>query len=254
MAALPRPPTPPRAHRSWWRALTPATLLARLLPQACYLCAAPAGRHVLCPACAAALPALSAARCPCCALPSPGGQRCGACLSHPPAFDATWAALAYSGGVEHLVHGLKYRHRLALAPALGQMLLATLPAPPALDCLIPLPLHASRLRGRGFNQAMEIARPLARAWRLPLWPLAAVRERDTTPQATLPWKARQANIRGAFRVERPLTGLRVGVVDDVMTTGATLHAFAQALKDRGATHVTNLVVARTLPGHGRESG
>jgi ComF family protein len=112
--------------------------------------------------------------------------------------------------------------------------------------VMPVPLSAKRLRERGFNQALEIARPLARALRLPLDPISLTRTRETPPQSRLPWRARQDNMRHAFACARDLTGASVIVVDDVMTTGATLDAVARALKDQGAQRVANWVAARAL--------
>jgi len=113
--------------------------------------------------------------------------------------------------------------------------------------MIPLPLSAQRMKERGFNQAQEIARPLARQYGVPLLAESCVRVRDSAPQASLPWKERQANIRHAFECRIDLTGKRVAVIDDVMTTGATLNEFARVLKLHGAVWVENWVAARTLP-------
>jgi len=112
--------------------------------------------------------------------------------------------------------------------------------------LMPVPLSRQRLRERGFNQALEIARPVARALRLPLDTSSLVRVRETTPQTLLPWRARKSNVRHAFECCRDFSGQSVIVVDDVMTTGATLDAVARTLKDHGAAHVINWVAARAV--------
>lgn len=114
------------------------------------------------------------------------------------------------------------------------------------DLIVPLPLHPLRLRERGFNQALEIARIVARAWQLPLDYRSCERSHHSPPQASLPWKERLRNVRGAFLCRSDLTGRHVAAVDDVMTSGATLNEFARSLKKAGAARVTNLVVARTL--------
>ena len=219
-------------------------MLKNLFAGACFLCRG-AARGLLCDACAADLPALAAPRCPRCALPSPRGEPCGRCLARPPAFDATVAALAYAFPADALVHALKFRGELALAPLLGDLLERALAAaaPPPVSCIAPVPLSARRLRERGFNQALEIARRLSRRARIE--PALVERARDTPAQFDLPWRERQRNVRGAFHVPRILEGLSVAVVDDVMTTGATLDEIARALKAAGAARVVNWVVART---------
>ncbi|MDD2988744.1 MAG: phosphoribosyltransferase family protein [Zoogloea sp.] len=151
--------------------------------------------------------------------------------------------LDYGFPLDRLVQALKYGHRLSVSRLFVE-LLAAQPMPEA-DLVIPMPLHAARLRTRGFNQAAELARPLARRWGLPVVLDGVVRDVDTAPQAGLPWKARAANVRGAFRVTAGVEGLRVVVVDDVMTTGATLAELARSLKGAGAVSVENRVLART---------
>lgn len=220
--------------------------LARLLPQDCTVCGQGSGKHLVCAACSAGLPQLAGPLCPVCATPTADGAVCGACQSSPPHFDATTAAFSYAFPVEHIVQGLKYRHRLPLAVWLAEALMGRVAAAGA-DCIIPLPLSARRMQERGFNQAQEIARPLARQLGLPLVSDACARVRDGAPQASLPWKERQANIRHAFECRIDLSGKTVAVVDDVMTTGATLNEFARTLKLHGAARVENWVAARTLP-------
>lgn len=220
---------------------------ARLLPQDCYVCSDGSGDRPVCGACEAALPRLAGPLCPVCAMPTGAGATCGACQKSPPHFDATSAPFSYAFPVAHLIQGLKYRHRLPLAGWLANEI-ATCITSPRVDCILPLPLSAQRIKERGFNQAQEIARPLAQGLDLPLVPDACIRVLDSAPQASLPWKARQANVRHAFECRIDLTGKTIAVVDDVMTTGATLNEFARTLKLHGARRVENWVAARTLPG------
>lgn len=222
--------------------------LAAVIPQDCLLCRAAAGDRLLCAACTEALPRLSPECCPVCALPTPGAQTCGPCLRQPPHFDATRAVFRYEFPLDRLVQSLKYAHRLASADFLGREL-ACLPTPlPACDLILPVPLAAPRLAERGFNQALELARPLARSCGVPLETRHVRRHRDTTPQASLPWKERAKNIRHAFECDIDLAGMNVVVVDDVMTTGATLDELARTLKAHGAIRVENRVLARALKG------
>ena len=218
-------------------------LLAKLLfGGSCFVCRG-ASRELLCEACREDLPRLGDELCPRCALPSPGAAVCGRCLSEPPAYDATTAALAYDFPADTLVHALKFRGELALAPLLGSLLSASI-ASWSVDRVIPVPLSTARLRGRGYNQAVEIARHLARG-KLDID--VCVRHADAVAQTELPWDERRRNVRGAFGCRRALTGASEAVVDDVMTTGATLDELALTLKRAGAARVVNWVVARTLP-------
>ncbi len=209
----------------------------------CLLCGGEGGPELLCAACIAELPALPRS-CPRCALPSPAGAVCGSCLTHPPHFDATLALWRYEFPCDGLVQALKYRGRLALAGFFARSL-ASRPMP-EVDLIVPMPLHPKRLAERGFNQAFEIARGLARHLRRPVEPRGVLRVKDTLPQTDLPYEERAKNVRGAFLCKPDLSGASVAVLDDVMTTGATLDELARALKRAGATRVENLVIARAV--------
>jgi ComF family protein len=220
----------------------------RALPQRCELCAAPSGDELICKACARDLPRIGPA-CPVCALPEPGGRACGSCLAHAPAFEATIAAFAYAFPVDRLIHAFKYQGRLALAEWSAAAILAERlrlgRADP--DRLVALPLSVERQRERGYNQAAEIARAVAARTGIPLFSAGVRRIRAAPPQAMLPWAARERNVRGAFACDADLTGLRIAVIDDVMTTGASLSELARILRGAGAAGVENWIVARTLP-------
>jgi ComF family protein len=216
--------------------------LSALLAQDCVLCAAPSGDALFCAGCERDLPALGEA-CPQCASPSPGAAVCGACLSSPPAFDATVAPWRYDFPVDRLVLALKYGGRLALAEAFGDALAARIGSR-RVDAMVPMPLAPARLRSRGFNQAMEIARRCARDTGVRLDPALVARVRDTPPQTDLPDAARAANVRDAFGCTGFVAGMSIAVVDDVMTTGASLAELARTLKRAGAARVENWIVAR----------
>jgi len=222
----------------------------------CLLCRGAAGHardeSLLCAACDRDLPRLRAGGlCPRCALPSPDGALCGACLAAPPRFDATVAALAYRFPTDVLIQALKFRGALAFAAPLGRELAQRVAggaaAAACVDSVLPVPLSTARLRERGYNQSMEIARGVARSTGVKLEPWLCERSRDTRAQVDLPAADRVRNVRGAFRCPRPLDGIAVAVVDDVMTTGATLDEIAGALKRAGAARVVNWVAARTFP-------
>ncbi len=212
----------------------------------CFLCRG-AAEAILCAECDAELPRLPAELCPRCALESPGGALCGRCLAAPPHYDATLAALAYRFPADVLLQSLKFRGELALAPLLGGLLAARIAGAPRVDRIVPVPLSARGIAARGFNQAMEIARELARASGAQLAPMLCARVRDTAAQLGLPRAERSANVRGAFACRGFVAGLSIAVVDDVMTTGATLDEIARTLKAAGAERVVNWVVARTPP-------
>ena len=210
----------------------------------CFLCRGAARAGLLCDGCDADLPRLPEERCPRCALPSPGGLACGRCLAQPPAYDATEAAIAFAFPADVLVHALKYRRELALAPFLAGLLRPRLVHAGGVSAIVPVPLSTARLRERGFNQALEIARGLAGG---PLRPDWLERTTETPALAGLALADRAKAVRGAFRCTGPAAGATVAVVDDVMTSGATLDEIARTLKNAGATRVVNWVVARTLP-------
>ena len=219
-------------------------MLSSLFGGTCFLCRG-AATGVICAQCDADLPRLAGALCPRCALPSPRGETCGRCLAHPPSYDATVAALVYAFPADALVHAFKFRGELAIAQVLTQALLAR--TAPAAELMVPVPLSAARLRSRGYNQALELARELARGTRVPLDFTLCERQKDSPAQSDLPLAERARNVRGVFRCTGDVRGKTVAVVDDVMTTGATLHELAATLKAAGAARVVNWVVARTLP-------
>jgi ComF family protein len=227
-------------------------MVSALLPQRCALCAEASGEAMLCAPCMNALPVAGPA-CPRCALPSPGAAVCGACLRHPPIVERTLAACLYAFPLDRLVQALKYGRQLALAVPLGDALAAAVMRAPAAgrpDALVPLPLAARRQRERGFNQAIEIARVVGRRTARPLCH-ALRRPVDRPAQAGLSLRERIRNVRGAFVVAQPVAGSHLAIVDDVMTTGATLDAAARALRAAGAVRVDAWVVARALPPRGR---
>jgi len=240
-----------------WRYRWPRAVLGALLPCACALCGetAPA---VVCTPCRERYAAPGGLRCPCCANPlgahEQAGQRCAGCIADPPQFDATLAAADYAAPLDALLLRLKFGAQLPLAPWFAARLVdAVLAQPgwPLPELLCPVPLGPHRLVERGFNQALEIARPLSAALGMPLRPRLLMRAVDTAAQSGVAPSERAGNIRGAFAVADAalewVAGRHVGVVDDVMTSGHTLNEIAATLKRAGAARVSNLVFARTPP-------
>ena len=230
-------------------------------PQYCLLCNAAAGEQAVCPACLAELPLHDAPACPICAHPSAHAldrahpatsdrvytDICGDCLKHPPRFLRSLAAYTYRFPLDKLIGALKYHQQFAVIDILTAPLIA-LAAGPLPDALVAMPLHPHRLRERGFNQSLLLARRIARQLRLPLLQTACRRVRDTPPQTTLPVKQRRSNLGNAFTCADSVAGKRIGIVDDVMTSGSSLDSLAQALLQAGALEVECWVAARaTLP-------
>jgi ComF family protein len=183
-----------------------------------------------------------------------GDQRstCGECLSTPPHFDQTIVATDYSAPFDQLVLALKFGHRLPLATLFSDLLRDAILRQAEQDLpqiLCPVPLGAQRLRERGFNQSLEIAKPLASQLGITLQSALLRRVRDTVQQSGLHPDARQKNIRNAFTLNDTaielVQGKHIGLIDDVMTTGTTLNEIAALLKRFGAAKVSNYVFART---------
>jgi ComF family protein len=224
-------------------------LLDAVYPRVCVLCGASGAQgRDLCAACAAELPNVACA-CSRCGRPliRSGGNVCGRCLRKPPPYADVFAPLRYAEPVDRLIAEYKFRGRLTHAALFSALLIEAAEAserrPPEL--LLPVPLHRSRLRERGYNQALELARPLARHWGVRVDAFALTRVRATAAQMQLPAKQRLKNVRGAFALRE---GVRlpesVAVIDDVMTTGATVSEIAKLLRRAGVKRVEVWAVAR----------
>jgi len=220
-------------------------VLARGVKKRCALCGSTASDSGLCAPCRDDLPWLPVARCPSCALPTPGGALCGVCLRSPPAHDGVACAVTYEFPVDALVRALKYHGQLAAARPLAGILARALGREPLPDVVVPLPLTDARLVERGFNQASEIARLLSGPWRTAAGRSILGRRGHAQAQASLTLDARRRNVLGTFECLGNVAGLRIAVLDDVMTSGATLDEAARVLKRAGAASVRGWIVART---------
>lgn len=220
----------------------------RLLPTACLLCGAHGqGPLNLCQGCCANLPWTEHA-CERCAAALPESLLCPHCQQHPPSFAKTYVPFWYRPPVSDLILQLKFQGELSAASTLGLLLsrrllncIDTYP-----DALLAVPLHRSRLRERGYNQALEIARIVSKQLAIPLLLSGVERVRATAPQSALRNHLdRQRNVRGAFRLERGFAeAAHIAILDDVMTSGATVQALATTLKQQGVVRVDVWICAR----------
>lgn len=220
-----------------------------LLPGCCLLCGAHSHRlRDICISCERDLPALPAG-CTHCGTPlAASGQtgRCGNCLRHPPPQDLLLGAFRYSFPLDRLIQRFKFHGEQACGRVLGELLASQLQAPASPECIVPVPLHARRLAERGFNQAEELFRPLARRLRVPLRGDLIVRQRDTAVQSGMDALGRRRNVRDAFAVNTAALPAHVAVVDDVVTTGSTVGEIARVLKRAGVACVEVWTLARTI--------
>lgn len=219
-----------------------------LYPGACLLCGSPiAGETGFCDDCRCELP-YNRSCCPSCALPmrDSGGLPCGRCSRHPPPFSRSQVPLLYQPPLNRLIGDFKFRRKLHLAVPLSRLLLDHLPGgQPLPDAILPVPLHPRRLRERGFNQALELARILAGELGLALDWRSCRRVRATPPQSGLDRQMRRRNLRAAFQADATVSGRYIAILDDVITTGATVTAVSLALLQAGAARVDVWALART---------
>jgi ComF family protein len=224
-----------------------------LFPPLCIACREPGASSGFCAACWSTIQFLDGPLCRCCGMPFDvplDDAQCAACLTHPPAFDRARAILRYDDVSRVPILALKHADRLDLVPGFGQWLeRAGRELLAGSDLIVPVPLHRTRLWRRRYNQAAELARNLSRRTGLPLDTAALVRSRPTPSQGIMPSaKARRRNVMGAFRVPKreSVAGLHILLVDDVLTTGATVEAAARALRRAGAAGVQILALARVV--------
>jgi ComF family protein len=231
------------------QSLIRSKLLQLLFKQHCLMCVASTNNgYSLCKACLDSLPLTPNPACQQCGLGSQG-TICGNCLKHPPYYDATTALFSYTFPTDAILQHYKYSNAIYLSKTFGH-LLADEVLDDDIDMIIPMPLHPARLKERGFNQSLEIAKIIAEQLNLPLDSKSCRKIKNTPPQASLPLKERIKSIKGAFEMNpessyNQINGKHIAIIDDVMTTGASLNELAKTIKKSGAAKVSCYVLART---------
>lgn len=226
------------------------SMLFRLIPGRCVVCSGKTGRQLdICPGCQRDMPKMLN---PCwqCGLPIEDRKdSCIECIKQPPIFSHCFTAFSYASPIDNLINRFKNQRNLAIGQTLGILLARgyvsnhrSFP-----DCWLPVPLHPSAFRKRGFNQALELGYCIAATTGKPLLGAAIRRDRNTSEQKHLSKADRLKNMRLAFSTKVDFTGLKVGIIDDVITTGATTSAIAETLLEAGADDVEVVAVARTPP-------
>ena len=216
----------------------------RALPQSCFFCG-DSGDETVCVPCAADLPRLAEQACPRCQLDAANGEVCGRCLKKPPVWEHLVALWRYEFPLDKAMVSAKYHHAFAIYRWVAAQQNAWPFAASA--TLIPVPLAELRLQSRGYNQAQLIAEEMAKRFALKVDANAIIRSRETDVQQHLNWSERRENVRAAFVATRSFAGESVVLIDDVLTTGATLNSLAGALLDAGAARVDAFVLARVMP-------
>ena len=225
------------------------TILKTLWPTQCLLCRVTTPGKALCQPCLQTLP-WNTTYCYRCGLSLHQPILCGACVTRPPTFDKTIALFRYEAPITQFITQLKFNKQLLYANLLGKLLRNyllekhcqdSLP-----DCIIPVPLHRIRLRQRGFNQALEIAKPISKKLKVPLALDLCQRIKNTQPQTELPATKRAQNIKNAFAMQSALSAKHIAIVDDVVTTGNTIRELSHLLQKNGAEKIEIWCCARAM--------
>jgi len=220
-------------------------LYSNILPIPCRLCGAHCQQHLLCDACIKDLPLLGPA-CPRCAMPTTHAQLCGKCLNTPPIQDLSFSLFRYHDPIDRLIADFKYHDKTYLSQLFSTLMLEKLTARALPQLLIPIPLHCKRLRQRGYNQSLELAKCLSKQLNIPLSNHTLNRTKDTPPQASLPFKDRKSNIQHAFSLMDSNIPAHIALIDDVLTTGHTANAAAKCLRLKGVETIEVWTIARTI--------
>lgn len=216
----------------------------------CLLCSSRTKTHFgLCQPCARDLPRIGQ-HCSICALPLQSNQEiCGQCIKKKPHYDSIITPCYYQDPLVKIISTFKFNQQPPLAKLLAHLLLTELQSfhqtNPLPDIIIPVPLHKKRLWTRGFNQAFEIAKPIAKKLAIPLNHKLCTRIKNTTPQHQLNAKQRRHNLKNAFIIDESINATHVALVDDIVTTGTTVNEISQLLRTYGFKHITVWCCART---------
>jgi len=238
----------PQSFSKW---LIKTHLIQHTCPLCSELCLDP-DNEFICASCKSALPVIEN-QCFQCGLPlnkvdtTDISMRCGQCLVSPPAFDLCISPYHYALPINQFITQLKFRHQLHYARILADLLITKIEqhAENLPECIIPVPLHSSRLRQRGFNQALEIARPIAKKYGIPLDTKSCSRIISTPPQMEQDKRTRQKNVKNAFSVSPDFNYTHIAIVDDVMTTGHTLNELSRVLREQGAKRIQVWATSRS---------
>lgn len=221
-----------------------------LFPARCVLCGGPGRQGIdLCPACETELPRIDPA-CPACGMPltESGHLLCGQCLHSPPPYQRTISPFYYGPPLVQLITRFKFNHRLMMARVFASLLARRIDTGKHRpECIIPVPLHPRRLRERGYNQSLEIARLLGKALGIPVDYRLCRRSRYTAPQSGLAAGERKRNVKNAFGLSSACQYKHVAILDDVITTGHTVSELARVLRNNGVEEIEVWSVARAVP-------
>jgi len=226
-----------------------------LVPTNCLLCETSIeSGNILCPDCLESLPYNHNMACQLCGLPLADLAQpvCGNCQKSSPSWDFVVSAFSYSHPVDKLIQSMKFREKLDIAYLLGTLMHSViknhylLQQRPLPELIIPVPLHNTRLRERGFNQALELARPLSQHFAIPIDTRICQRIVPTVSQSSLSGEERATNLKNVFSIKQQLPVRHVAIIDDVMTTGHTIDEVTRVLRSSGVTEIDVWLCARTV--------
>lgn len=220
-------------------------LIHHVFPSYCLFCLTKTSGADICSSCQKDLPYLKKSCLICGNSVTSDLLICGKCISTPPPFDKTYALFQYTAPISSLILQLKFNHQLIFARLFGEWMGEFLKNKPRPECIIPVPLHSKRTQERGYNQALEMARPLSKILKIPIEFSTCSRTRYTKPQAELPESDRKSNIHGAFKVNAHCSYHYVAILDDVVTTGQTVSELSRVLKKQGVQKIDIWCCAKT---------